>query len=144
MRIREFRGRGVQPFLPGNTQGIEARLTLCPDPTEVAAARQFVADTLARWGNDDDLQAVVFLVSELVTNAVTHAGTEIIVTLRSEDSVVTVEVHDDSDRLPIYIHVSPTTTGGRGLHLVAAMSDDWGSRRIPGDGKVVWFSLAAQ
>jgi hypothetical protein len=43
--------------------------------------------------------------------------------------------------MPADFDVAPTASSGRGIHLVAAMADDWGVRATPGDGKVVWFTL---
>jgi anti-sigma regulatory factor (Ser/Thr protein kinase) len=128
----------------GRVQGMDEHLSLRPDPAVVAAARRFVADTLTGWDSDHDRDSALMLVSELVTNAVVHAGTDIALTLRYEAPLITVEVHDDNHRMPVLLNIPPTATSGRGLHLVAAMAHDWGVRSIPGDGKDIWFSLRPQ
>jgi anti-sigma regulatory factor (Ser/Thr protein kinase) len=128
----------------GKTHNVEPRLTLHPDPVEVATARRFVAETLTRWRANHDRDTALLLVSELVTNAVVHARTNITVTIRCEGQLLTVEVRDGSDQIPVR-RDNPTTTltDGRGLNLIAELSDDWGIRQTPGHGKVVWFSLSA-
>ena len=70
-----------------------------PEPTAAAAARRFVRDTLQTWaatgvvtdghGLIDD---AVLLTSELVTNAVVHAGTEVHLTCRLADDAVEAEI----------------------------------------------------
>jgi len=103
-----------------------------------------VADTLAEWNAPADRDTAVLLVSELVSNAVVHARTDISLTLRWDRSVITVEVRDGSDRLPAPCDVPPVATSGRGLQIVDRMARSWGVRRIPGDGKITWFSLASE
>lgn len=105
-------------------------------------ARRFVADSLTDNGRDPD--TAVLLVSELVTNAVVHAETPIRLTLRYEGPLVKIEVHDDSDRMPIAREVEADATSGRGLKLVEAFADEWGVRPIPGDGKVVWVVVSPE
>jgi anti-sigma regulatory factor (Ser/Thr protein kinase) len=117
-------------------------LSLRPDPAEVSVARRFVADSLTDNGRDPD--TAVLLVSELVTNAVVHAETPIRLTLRYEGPLVKIEVHDDSDRMPIAREVEADATSGRGLKLVEAFADEWGVRPIPGDGKVVWVVVSPE
>ena len=134
----------VQGSRLGESEGIHAHLSLRPDRREVASARRFVADTLTRWQCDHDSDVAMLLVSELVTNAVVHAKTVVAVNLRCEGTRITVEVHDGSDRMPADFDVAPTASSGRGIHLVAAMADDWGVRATPGDGKVVWFTLTPE
>ena len=105
-------------------------------PTSSRAAREFVASTLEDWGWTEHVATAVLLTSELVTNAVIHAESDIAVTVRGEQSL-RVEVSDESPE-----QVSPVRLGdGRGLRLVDALAASWGvspQRR----GKVVWFELA--
>ena len=62
--------------------GLVATAAYQPEPTAAAAARRFVRDTLQTWftsgattGGDGLVDDAVLLTSELVTNAVVHAGT---------------------------------------------------------------------
>lgn len=106
-------------------------------PASVGAARRWLADTLASWdllGVDYDISVVL---SELVTNAVLHAGTDLTVRASYEDGAVHLEVEDSSPALPIARSRSPSATTGRGLLLVEALTSSWGCQRI-GTGKVVW------
>jgi anti-sigma regulatory factor (Ser/Thr protein kinase) len=122
---------------------VEAHLSLGADLAELEPARRFVADTLTAWDRGRDLDTALLLVSELVTNSVVHAETEVGLTLRGEGSQIRVEVADHSDKMPVDLDVPPTALSGRGIHLVATMSEDWGVRTVPGDGKVIWFALAS-
>jgi len=99
--------------------------------------RRAVAPTLA--GVDDPIaEDVQLAVSELVTNVVIHTGAG--GTLRlwdpRPDVPVRVEVDDHSIEIPRIPAVAPDV-GGRGLRMVAAISDDWGVITSP-NGKTVW------
>jgi anti-sigma regulatory factor (Ser/Thr protein kinase) len=111
----------------------------------VAAARQFVAQTLDQISND--LRSVVtLLVSELATNALLYGpnGFDISVAFLPNSHVVRVEVSDPGDGTPTVEHPEVTAEHGRGLQLVGALSDRWGVESIPGTpGKTVWFELTA-
>ncbi|MFF8413289.1 SpoIIE family protein phosphatase [Streptomyces omiyaensis] len=126
---------------------ITARATATFDPVgrSVAAARAFVRDTLQGWGHSELVDDAVVLTSELVTNAVVHAGTAAdVLCLRSEDSV-RVEVADRYPEREIPVQsgrtlASPDRENGRGLLLCAALADRWGVDYSP-TRKHVWFHL---
>ncbi|MFG3192661.1 SpoIIE family protein phosphatase [Streptomyces omiyaensis] len=126
---------------------ITARATATFDPVgrSVAAARAFVRDTLQGWGHPELVDDAVVLTSELVTNAVVHAGTAAdVLCLRSEDSV-RVEVADRYPEREIPVQsgrtlASPDRENGRGLLLCAALADRWGVDYSP-TRKHVWFHL---
>ena len=80
------------------------------------------------------------LVSEAVTNAVLHAGTEVRVRIGRDGESVRVEVADASSEEPQVRHPSEEAATGRGLMLIEELSDSWGLKRSS-DGKVVWFEL---
>ena len=65
-----------------------------PEPAAVAPARAFARDTLRSWGVSDGADDAVLLVSELITNAVRHAGTRLMLTLRLDDGTLEAEVVD--------------------------------------------------
>lgn len=116
-------------------------LELAPEPPSVARARRWSADLLARHGVDASSDTVLLLVSELVSNAVVHAGTACTLRL-SLEGCVRVEVRDGSDALPdLPTGSDPLATSGRGLHLVRALSTTCGVQPLPGGGKQVWFEL---
>ncbi|QNP69828.1 SpoIIE family protein phosphatase [Streptomyces roseirectus] len=112
----------------------------------VATARSFVRDTLQGWGFADIVDDAVVLTSELVTNAVIHAGTQAdVLCLRSDDGV-RIEVADRyPDReIPLQGALpamsNPDREGGRGLQLCAAIAGRWGVEYTP-THKNVWFQL---
>lgn len=127
---------------------ITARAAATFDPVgrSVATARSFVRDTLQGWGFTDIVDDAVVLTSELVTNAVVHAGTAAdVLCLRSEDAV-RIEVSDHYPEREIPLQQSavnmgnPDREGGRGLQLCAALATRWGVDYTPTQ-KQVWFQL---
>ena len=118
----------------------EAHLRLAPQPLSVARARSAVRRLLERGGRADLVETAVLLVSELVTNALLHAGTHIDLTARLGADGVRVEVGDGSPHLPSRRRYAATAGTGRGLMMLDSMAADWGvDRRY--HGKVVWFEL---
>ena len=111
--------------------------------SSAGAARRFVAATLRGWGLEDLEEVSRLLVSELVSNVVLHAETDLEVRLRRSDGRVRVEVHDRNPRLPERKHYSPTSATGRGLVFVSELAQAWGVTPTPG-GKAVWFELDEQ
>lgn len=128
---------------------ITARAAASFDPQgrSVAAARAFVRDTLQGWGFADIIDDAVVLTSELVTNAVVHAGTRAeVLCLRTEDGV-RVEVADryPERELPLHLpgerpYADPDRENGRGLMLCAALATRWGVEYTAAH-KHVWFRL---
>ena len=116
-------------------------VTLPPQPPSVAEARQRVRDLLLSCGRDDLVDTALLLVSELVTNALLHAGTDIGVSAWLDDEGLHLGVADGSRHLPSRREYGPTSGTGRGLLMLESMVDEWGvtQRR---DGKTVWFRLA--
>jgi PAS domain S-box-containing protein len=123
-----------------------AAATFEPVGRSVATARAFVRDTLQGWGLSDIIDDSVVLTSELVTNAVVHAGTAAEVVCLRDGDVVRIEVVDryPERELPLqdpsHIIGSPDREGGRGLLLCAALASHWGVDYTAAD-KRVWFSL---
>uniref|UniRef100_A0AAU2V1Q1 SpoIIE family protein phosphatase n=1 Tax=Streptomyces sp. NBC_00003 TaxID=2903608 RepID=A0AAU2V1Q1_9ACTN len=127
---------------------ITARAAASFDPVgrSVATARAFVRDTLQGWGYADVVDDAVVLTSELVTNAVVHAGTKAdVLCLRSDDGV-RVEVADRYPEREVPLLGSPADIAGpdrengRGLLLCAALASRWGVEYTP-TRKNVWFQL---
>ncbi|MFJ8954784.1 MULTISPECIES: SpoIIE family protein phosphatase [unclassified Streptomyces] len=123
-----------------------AAATFEPVGRSVATARSFVRDTLQGWGHADIIDDAVVLTSELVTNAVVHAGTSAeVLCLRSEDHV-RIEVSDRYPEREIPLQASamnmgsPDREGGRGLQLCAALAGRWGVD-YSATHKRVWFQL---
>lgn len=110
------------------------------EATSAGAARRFVSATLSAWGFESLEHAATLLASELVSNVVLHAGTDLDILLRRPAGRVRIEVHDRDHRLPTRKHYSLTATTGRGLGLLEDLAQAWGAETTPG-GKVVWFEL---
>ena len=117
-----------------------AKARLSPEPRSASAARRFVDETLERWECDDLLDTVTLLVSELVTNAVIHAHSEIEVGVHLLVDRLRIEVGDASDTLVRRRAAADDEGSGRGMTLVETLAQAWGVDARPG-GKVVWFEL---
>ena len=127
----------------------QATLELVPALRAPRAARAFVAETLTAWNvQADEVEAAQLVVSELVTNAVLHAADSptISVDLRLTDGAVHVLVSDgglaEPDRRP---HPDPRTNEtGRGIWLVDAFAERWGTEMRGRNGKTVWCELSIE
>ncbi|NHC44217.1 PAS domain S-box protein [Motilibacter sp. K478] len=118
-------------------------VAFAPEPASVRRARSAVSDTVRAAGMDEDtVDTAALLVSELVTNAVVHARSEVGVTVTVAGDSVLVEVADHSPHLPVQrTYEDEAATTGRGLGLVEVLAADSGVRQVEGHGKVVWFTL---
>ncbi|WP_335933324.1 SpoIIE family protein phosphatase [Streptomyces sp. PTD5-9] len=123
-----------------------AAATFEPVGRSVATARAFVRDTLQGWGYTDVVDDAVVLTSELVTNAVVHAGTTAdVLCLRTEDGVrIEVSDHYPEREVPLQRpgpgFAGPDRENGRGLLLCASLASRWGVEYSPAH-KHVWFQL---
>lgn len=106
----------------------------------VSEARRFVADRLSEWQVASAVDSAVLVVSELSTNAVIHAQTSFSVHVSWNGEVVLVQVTDGSSLEPAINRTDNGTQGGRGLVVVDAVAEQWGSIPLP-DGKTVWATL---
>lgn len=110
-------------------------------PDAVMHARRFTARTLRKWQVEDVADAVLLVVSELVTNALVHTQGPVRVDLMLRGDRLRVCVTDSSPRAPAKpVSVDWESTGGRGLLLVEAMSESFGSMPVA-DGKQVWSEI---
>lgn len=107
------------------------------DLSGVRAGRHFVSDALTRWGLPTLLDDASLGVSELIANAVRHAGTEFAVRIDVAEKVI-VTVVDGSSELGTT--AAEDSKSGRGMTIVATISEDWGVTPLE-DGKAIWFSL---
>ncbi|MCM2392246.1 ATP-binding protein [Streptomyces albipurpureus] len=113
-------------------------------PRCVGLARAELRKALAGWGLAPIEAFACVVLSELLTNALRHAkvpGREIETRYAPLWRGVRIEVHDASNALPRFTPCGPEATGGRGLPLVAALSDAWGVSPRYGAGKSVWAEL---
>jgi serine phosphatase RsbU (regulator of sigma subunit) len=113
-----------------------ATWSLPENPQAASAARRHVRETLGAWDLDDLTLTTEMLASELVANVVRHArGPARLRLLRSRSLVC--EVFDGSLTTPRIRRTSWTDEGGRGLQLIAALSDRWGTRYMATE-KCIW------
>ena len=103
-------------------------------------ARQFVDQVLHRWHRDGAIDRLALIASELVTNAVRHAQTEITIELTAEDGSIHLEVFDRGEGRPTFLDQDPGVPGGLGLPIVEALASSWGMRTRD-DGKGVWAEV---
>jgi anti-sigma regulatory factor (Ser/Thr protein kinase) len=146
-RVREHdRGAPLQASdLPG--EGLQAATIVLEDsPRAAGDARRFLRDKLRAWRvANDTVETAQLLVSELVTNAVVHAGTTSVLTATLLDDRLVVRVRDRGRGSgPVLLpDDDPTKVFGRGLLLVDALSDGWGTESDD-QGSTSWFGLAVR
>ncbi|WP_031479821.1 SpoIIE family protein phosphatase [Streptomyces bicolor] len=109
---------------------------LSAEPTAAGRARTLVSDRLAEWGLEELAFTTELIVSELVTNAYRYAGGPILLRLIRDGHLI-CEVSDTSSTSPHLRQASSTDEGGRGLFLVAQLSERWGTR-YGRNRKTIW------
>ena len=152
-RVRVASGRGpgettADPELVGD--GPRASVLLENDPQAAGAARRFLRRALADWEVDDEevVETAQLLLSELVTNVVMHARTSSELTVHLDADVLTVVVRDlggstrSGEPAPVTVSddEDPLKVFGRGLMLVEALADRWGSEQ-DATGTTAWFAI---
>ncbi|GAA1297884.1 hypothetical protein GCM10009579_76920 [Streptomyces javensis] len=114
-------------------------------PSRIGQVRRIVSAQLRYWHLDPLIDPAALGVTELLTNVHRHAEPDKQCTVEIALMLdrLTVSVRDQDPRLPRVQACDPFATHGRGLALVAAVSQSWGMHaRDDGGGKVVWFTLA--
>jgi anti-sigma regulatory factor (Ser/Thr protein kinase) len=124
-----------------------------PDPGSISAARKFTTLIMQRWGVADREPDVSVVVSELLSNAVRHGlslaaqvpSRPIRLGLLHTGPHVLCAVTDPSEQPPVLREPLWLEESGRGLHVIASLSDRWGSCAAPGQpGKVVWATFTTR
>jgi CheY-like chemotaxis protein len=108
--------------------------------TSGGLARSHLRALLDDWELTDLLDEVELLTTELVNNAVMHARSDVVLTVRRSVQCLHVSVSDTGEGVPKRPDAGIEATHGRGLMLVEAMSSDWGAT-VNGAQKVLWFEL---
>lgn len=116
--------------------GHYASWDLVADPAVVSKARKRASAQLVAWGLDDAVFTTELVVSELVTNAIRYGGDPIRLRL-IRDTALICEVVDGSSTAPHLRRARIFDEGGRGLLLVASLTERWGTR-YSGTGKTIW------
>ena len=111
------------------------------DPALVAPIRKQVLGQLERWSLIEASFTAELVVSELVTNAIRYGSRPIRLRLIHDAATLIVEVSDTSHTAPHLRRAKMFDEGGRGLLLVAQLTQRWGSRHTP-EGKTIWAELA--
>ncbi|MEU1511714.1 SpoIIE family protein phosphatase [Streptomyces sp. NPDC005811] len=106
------------------------------DPAAVGEVRSAVVRQLARWDLEELSFTTELILSELVTNAIRYGIAPVRVRLMRDRTLI-CEVSDASSTSPHLRYAAMTDEGGRGLFLVAQLTDRWGTRYTP-TGKVIW------
>jgi anti-sigma regulatory factor (Ser/Thr protein kinase) len=120
--------------------------TLPASPEAVTDAGVLVADACRAWSLPRLLRPARLVITELVSNAVRHAGTDVVVTVARRDQGLFLAVRDGSMVLPRGLTIAPRPAGmpqcGQGLQMVDAIATAWGAQRTDdGTGKVVWATV---
>jgi hypothetical protein len=127
-----------------------ARRALRPHLGSPKTAREFTRRTFGAWNLEALYNDVVVVVSELVTNALCHGlmGTSYSALARPVQLVLLAREHrvlaavvDPSDEIPAIASAKHFAEGGRGLRIVAVMSDAWGWVPFASGGKAVWAAF---
>lgn len=111
-----------------------------PRPGATGAAREFVSRALYDWQVPDPWP-ILLACHELVANALWHAHTSALLSIRYHGGRVRIEVADADPRAPHRLpEPDPTEPSGRGLVIVARLADRWGVE-LAGTGKIVWAEM---
>jgi anti-anti-sigma regulatory factor len=121
----------------------QRQLRLVPDFCAPGAARHFVADTCRSWDLGHLLPSAELIGSELVSNGVRHAGTDLDLMLSRRGPYLHIGVRDTDPALPRMAAGGPGPQGGRGLRLIERHASSWGTS-VSGSGKIVWANLDAE
>ncbi|MGI5373380.1 SpoIIE family protein phosphatase [Streptomyces sp. CA-251387] len=107
-----------------------------PDPAQVPRARKFAVDQVDAWGLEEAAFVTELVVSELVTNAIRYGEPPLRLRLIRDTSLI-CEVSDASNTAPHLRRARAFDEGGRGLLLVAQLTQGWGTRHTT-NGKTIW------
>jgi len=118
------------------------RISLTARPAAAAEARNQLQAAICAWAIPVDASTAQLLTSELVNNAISHAGGDaVMLVISCAGARLRVDVYDTSPAPPVLVDAPADAETGRGLMLVAGLSEDWGYYRTPA-GKAVYFTLA--
>jgi CheY-like chemotaxis protein len=125
----------------GAEQDQQAIVRLPADLRSAREARAFTRRTLSDWCINEIDEDALLVVTELVTNAVTHAQSETELRLSASGNILRIEVADVGSGTPDPLPPSSTRNHGRGLHLIDAIAVAWGVEPGSPAGKTVWAEI---
>ncbi|MER6207228.1 SpoIIE family protein phosphatase [Streptomyces sp. NPDC001642] len=132
-------------LLVARTQGLPAEQVatwdIPADPSLVAPIRKQVVEQLDAWNLSEAGFTAELVVSELVTNAIRYGAHPIRLRLIHDAATLICEVSDTNHTAPHLRRAKTWDEGGRGLLLVAQLTQRWGSRHTT-DGKTIWAELS--
>jgi anti-sigma regulatory factor (Ser/Thr protein kinase) len=132
-------------LLLARTQGLPAEQVstwdIPADPSLVAPIRKQVVEQLDSWNMSEAGFTAELVVSELVTNAIRYGAHPIRLRLIHDATTLICEVSDTNHTAPHLRRAKTWDEGGRGLLLVAQLTQRWGSRHTA-DGKTIWAELS--
>jgi anti-sigma regulatory factor (Ser/Thr protein kinase) len=124
-----------------------ARVDIPAGPDAPWIARQVLRAILPAWGFQTIMELAELVVSELVTNAVTHAefdrpghGSYQLAVITRPRGMLRILVSDPVATIPVPLEVDPYREHGRGLMLIDAMAHQWGAEKYR-RGKRMWADL---
>ena len=126
----------------GAPQPLRLHESLLPIPGAARRGRDLATEVCLRWQLPDLVGPASIIASELVTNAVRHAGTPLRLSLARTARYLHIAVRDEDPHPAVLQHPSVLATRGRGLLIVQRTALNWGSTPAP-TGKVVWATLPA-
>jgi anti-sigma regulatory factor (Ser/Thr protein kinase) len=131
---------------PGPVDSIGARvltLRLPPEARSATRARAVTREHLATICPPRAVESAALVVTELVSNAVRHAETEMLLVLNVAPGHIDVRVQDASPALPERREAGPESLSGRGLAIVDELASAWGVEERDGT-KIVWATIAIE
>ncbi|THA38628.1 SpoIIE family protein phosphatase [Streptomyces sp. A1547] len=117
------------------------------EPERIAGARRQIRELLHDWADEEQVDAAVLMVSEMVTNVLLHTDGDALLVAEAMGELGTrrlrIEVADASDELPHKRHPGEMASSGRGVLLMEMLADSWGVDPR-GEGKSIWFEMYEQ
>ena len=113
---------------------------MSPVPAAVPDGRRFVGGWLKTWELDELVDTATLLTSEVLTNAVLHAPTQLVLTVARLTGGAQIAVRDGSRLMPPQRRPAQDATTGRGLHLLSRLASSW-EVSVDDTGKTVRFTL---
>jgi anti-sigma regulatory factor (Ser/Thr protein kinase) len=115
-------------------------VSLPANPRSVAEARRLLRTALDGH-QPAAVEDAILMISELVTNAVRHTRDVLLVLVTIHHDTLRVDVTDNNPTMPVAPDHEHNATSGRGLAIVEALADQWGSTPTA-DGKTIWFEIS--
>ncbi|WP_069886936.1 ATP-binding protein [Streptomyces luteocolor] len=114
-------------------------------PEELRTLRRSVRCALGRWGAAAVVEDAELAATELAANIIKHVGEGSVATLVLEvkQDRLRMEIHDKSHAVPSVGPGDSEEECGRGLHLLMAVSLDWGTL-LTASGKAVWCEISLE